>query len=359
MTVQQEIAWQISEALRLKLTGAQKKKLRKKPTVDAAAYQEYLRGRYHWNNWTPEGFRRAREHFERAISLDPAYALAYAGLGDALGALAYYGLLESGDGFPRSKAAASRALEIDPEVADAHASLGLGRLFWDHDWPGAERSFRRAIALNPQLARAHALYALFLITTSRHEDALEQARAAHKLDPLSLMINMTVCWSLHFAGRHEEAIEETLRALELAPGSEEASNILLNSYEALGRFEDAARICGTRGCFGVKSDPEVLLEAYRSRGAEGYWRQRLELLASAPPQPGGLLNYAFAVVHSHLGEYDRAFDRLERLVNEKAGGAVFLGTDPCLQKLRGEPRFDALLKRVGAPTASAPHTVST
>ena len=360
VTVQQEIAWQISEALRLKLTGAQKKKLRRKTTVDPEAYQEYLRGRYHWNGWTPDGFRRAREHFERAISLDPAYALAYAGLANALSALAYYGLLEPGDGFPRAMAAAARALEIDPDVADAHASLGLSHLFWAHDWPAAESSFKRAIALNPQLALPHSLYAIFLITAGRHEESIEQARTAQRLDPLSLMINMSVCWSLHFAELHEEAIKETRRTLNLVHTSQEAANILLSSYELLGRFEDAARVCDEQSCFGVKADPAVLLDAFHSKGAEGYWRKRLELLESAPSQlPGGLVNYAYAVVYTNLGERERALDRLELLVAEKTGGAVFLAADPCLRRLRGEPRLTALIKRVGVPTPSVPHTVST
>ena len=359
VTVQQEIAWQISEALRLKLTGAQKKKLRRKPTVEPAAYQEYLRGRYHWNNWTVDSFRRAREHFERAIALDPTYALAYAGLGNSLGALAYYGAIDPGEGFPRSKAAASRALEIDPDLPDALASLGLSCLFWDHDWPAAERAFKRAIVLNPQLALPHSLYAIYLFASGRHEEALAEARTAQRVDPLSLMINMSVCWSLHFAERHEEAIKETLRALDLAPGSQEAANILLSSYEALGRFEDAAGVCDARACFGVKADPAAVLGAWRAGGPDGYWRKRLEYLDSAPPQPGGMVDYAYAVVCAHLGEHDRALDSLERLVDERAGGTVFMAADPCLKELRAEARFQALVKRVGVPTPSTPHTVST
>ena len=358
MAVQQEIAWQISEALRLKLTGAQKKKLRRKPTVDPAAYQEYLRGRHHWNNWTPDGFRRALEHFERAISLDPTYALAYAGLADAFGALAYYGLTEPGDGFPRAKAAAARAIELDPDVPEAHASLGLGYLFWDHDWRNAEQSYRRAIKLNPQLALPHALYSIFLITAGRHDESIAEARTAQRLDPLSVINNMSVCWALFFAGRYEEAIQETARARDLAPWSQEAANIQLISYEALERFEDAARLCGEQACFGVQSDPEVLLAAFREGGARGYWRKRLEMLETAPPTDR-MVSYASAVVHVKLGEADRALERIEQMMREKAGGVVFLGVDPCFKTLGDNPRFQALLRQVGAPTASAPHTVST
>ena len=359
MAVQQEISWQISEALRLRLTGAQKKRLRKKPSVDPEAYHEYLRGRFHWNNWSPQSFRRALEHFERAISIDPTYALAYSGLADTLGSLAYYGAVEPEEGFPRAKAAATRALELDPHVADAHASLGLSRLFWDHDWPGAERSFRRAISINPELALPHALYSLFLITLGRTEDAITEARAAQRLDPLSLLINMSVCWALHFAERFEDTIQEGLRTQELTPGFTEGAKLLLSSYEELGRFEDAARVACDQGCFGVKVDSESLLEAVRKGGAEAYWRKRLDLLDSAPPAPGGMVNFAYAVIYTHLGQYDLALDRLEQLVDRKAGGSVFIAVEPCLKALRDLPRFKALVERVGVPTVSTLRTVST
>ncbi len=156
VTVQEEIAWQISEALRLKLTGEQKKKLRKRTTVDPDAYQEYLRGRYHWNNFSPDSLKRARDHFERAVSLDPTYAPAYAGLGDAFGAMAYYGFVAPADGFPRAAAAARRAIELDPEIADAHVALGIERLFWGWDWVAAERRAADGYSLEPE-AGARAL----------------------------------------------------------------------------------------------------------------------------------------------------------------------------------------------------------
>ena len=248
MVVQQEIAWQISEALRLKLTGQQKKKLRKKPTVDPEAYQDYLRGRYHWNNWSPDGFKRALECFERAIGRDPLYALAYAGLADTLGSMAYYGFIAPEDGFPRAKAAATRAIELDPDVPDAHSSLALSLLFWDRDWAGAEREFKAAISLNPQLAIPHALYSIYLMAVGRFDEAIDEGRQAQRLDPLSLLINMSVCWALHFARRTEEVMREVRRARELAPTYQDASIILMNAYEDLGRFEDAARVCSDPVC---------------------------------------------------------------------------------------------------------------
>jgi serine/threonine protein kinase len=362
LTVQQEIAWHISEALRLKLTGAQKKKLRKRATVNPDAYQEYLRGRYHWNNFSSDSLRRAREHFERAVELDPTYALAYAGLGDAYGAMAYYGHVAPAEGFPRASAAARRALELDPDVADAHVTLAIERLFWGWDRPAAEREIQTAIKLNPKLALAHSVFGLIAAIGGRHEEALQHVLHARELDPLSLFINVGVAWIHHFAGRADEAIREALAAREIVPGFEEAGNVLISSYEELGRYEEAAAIIAQQRCWGLMLDGQALAEAFRNGGAQEYWRQRLELIdrvaADAPPS----VFFAKAVVQLHLGQVDEALHHLDRMVEEHVGGCVFLGVDPCISALAGHPRYESVLRRIGvdpARRASTPHTVST
>jgi len=362
VAVQQEIAWQISEALRLKLTGAQKKKLRKRSTVSPEAYQEYLRGRYHWNNFSADSLRRALEHFERAVSLDPAYAPAYAGLGDAFGALAYYGYIAAADGFPRASAAARRALELDPEIADAHVTLGIERLFWGWDRITAERELQTAIQLNPKLALAHSFFGMLQAIAGRHAEALQSALHGRELDPLSLFINVGVAWVHHFAGRPEEAIREAIKAREIVPGFEEAGNVLISSYENLGRYEEAAALIGEQRCWGLAFDGHALADAFRRGGAGEYWRKRLELLelvsAGAPP----LIHFARAVVHAHRGQVDEALHDVERMADEHSAGCVFLGVDPSLSPLRGQPRYEAVITRVGVSPprmASAAHTVST
>jgi serine/threonine protein kinase/tetratricopeptide (TPR) repeat protein len=355
MAVQEEIAWRISEALRLKLTPKQKTRLRKRETVNPEAYQEYLRGRHHWNAWTPDSLRRALEHFGRAIELDPSYALAYAGLGDTYGAMAYYGYVPPQDGFPRARAAAERAIALSPEIADAHVAIGLERLFWGRDWPAALREMERAIELNPKLATARSFYAIVLVTCGRFDEALAEARRGIELDPLSSVVNMGVAWVHHFAGKHQEALKEALRTRELAPNFDEAGNVILSSYESLGRFEDAARIASEQLCWGLTLDGAQLLAAYREAGRQGYWRKRLELMEAAEGPPP--VFYGYAIAHCELGNPDRAIDYLERMVEAKVGGVVFIGVDPTLSKLKGHPRYDALVKRVGLPTVSAPRTV--
>jgi serine/threonine protein kinase/tetratricopeptide (TPR) repeat protein len=357
VTVQEEIAWQISEALRLKLTGTQKKKLRTRPTVNVEAHQEYLRGRFHWNSWSPDSFRRALEHFERAIAHDPAYALAFAGLGDALGAHAYYGLLPPADAFPRARAAAERAIELDPELADPHVTLGIERLFWSWDWAGAEREIALALKLNPKLALAHGVHALLLNTTGRFDEGLIAARRARELDPLSVFNNMAVAWTHHFAGHHKEAIGEALKTREIVPNLEEAGNILVASYEALGRFEEAVKVMRGQRCWGIEFDADQLIEALRAGGPQAYWRKRLEMMERSPMTAP--MHYALAIVYHYLGDVERALAHAERMVEAHVSGCVFIGFDPCLSSLKGMPAFDRLVRRVGVPlqhTASAPRT---
>ncbi|HEU4934910.1 MAG TPA: protein kinase [Vicinamibacterales bacterium] len=362
LTVQEEIAWQISEALRLKLTGEQKKKLRKRATVNPDAYQEYLRGRYHWNNFSPDSLRRAREHFERAVALDPGYALAYAGLGDTFGAMSYYGHILPSEGFPRAAAAARRALELDAEVADAHVTLGIERLFWGWDWAAAERELQTAIRLNPNLALAHSVYGLILAVGGRNEEALKEARHARELDPLSLFINVGVAWVHHFGGRPADAMRTALKAREIFPGFEEAGNVLTSSYEALGRYEEAAAIIAQQPCWGFRLDAADLLNAFRQGGPKGYWRKRLELMeAESDTAPPGI-HFARAIVHCQLGETEEALHHVERMVDEHIGACVFLGVDPNLAPLREHPRYQAALRRIGVGpqrAASAAHTAST
>jgi len=348
LDVQEEISWQISEALRLKLSGAQKKTLRKAPTAKAEAYQEYLRGRHHWHSWNAEGFARAIEHFEKALAHDPGYALAYAGLGTTFGAMSYYGHMSPADGFPRARAAALRALELDDKLADAYVTLALERLLHAWDWAAAEAAVLRALALDPDLATAHVVYSIVQFTTSRFEGAMTAARHARALDPLSPFINMGVPWAFHFAGRFADALRESLDVLALKPGLEEAGNIAIMSYEALGRFEEAADMMTRQRCWGLAIDGRMLLRVYRESGAEAYWRARLaemEKNTNAPPAVG----FAFGIVHCNLGQYDQAIDHLERLVDARAGGAIFIGADHALARLRGMPRYEALLTRIGIP----------
>jgi tetratricopeptide (TPR) repeat protein len=351
MVVQEAIAWQISEALRLKLSGAQKKRLKKRATVNAEAYQEYLRGRYHWNSWTPDGFRRALDHFERAIGHDPLYAEAWAGLGDTFGAMAYYGLAQPSDAYPRSRAAALRASELNPDLADPYSTLGIERMFHAWNWSEAKVLFKKAIALNPKLARAHLLYALYCTAVGQHDEALRLMRAARDLEPLSPVINMGTVWALHFANREEDAVRETLRVEELSPGFEEAGNVRMTCLENLKRFTEAADLMIRQRCWGLPLDGASLKQAFAEGGEPAYWRRKLEMLKEVEETPAATRDLQFALTLTRLGQTEDALTMLERAVDRRTGMGVFLRVDPTFASLRSQPRFITLVKRVGIPSA--------
>jgi serine/threonine-protein kinase len=347
MAVQEEIAWQISEALRLKLTGKQKKRLKKRSTVKPEAYDEYLRGRYHWNSWSADGFRRSLEHFERAITLDPLYAAAWAGLGDSYCVMAYYGMAPPSDLFPKARAAALKAIELDAELADPYVTLGVFALFWEWKWQDAIQAFEKATALNPQLARAHLLYALVYSTLGKHDEALRLTRLARELEPLSPVVNLGIPWSLHFAGRQEEALVEARRVEELSPGFEEAGNLQMTCLEILGRCDEAAIIMRRQSYWGVPVDAGAVAQAFEQGGSTGYWRKRLELLQPVPETPAGHREYQVAMSLNYLGRVDEALESLQRCINMRGGMCAFMKIDPNLKALHDHPRFAALVDQIG------------
>ena len=205
-SMEEEIAREISEKLRLKLSGEQKKRLTKRHTENTRAYHLYLKGRYYWNKRTEDGIKKGIEHFHEAITADPNYALAYAGLADCYVLLAGYSSHLPEEVFPVAKAAALKALKLDEALAEAHTSLAAVRAWYDWDWAGAELRYKRAIEINPGYATAYVWYALNLATVGRLDEALLTVKRAEELDPLSLIISLNVARILYFARRYDEAI---------------------------------------------------------------------------------------------------------------------------------------------------------
>jgi tetratricopeptide (TPR) repeat protein len=159
---------------------------------------------------------------------------------------------------------------------------------------------------------------------------------------------MGVPWAFHFAGRFADALRESLDVLALKPGLEEAGNIVIMSYEALGRFQEAAEMMTRQRCWGLDIDGRLLLRVYRESGAEAYWRARLAEMEKNANLPA-VVSFAFGIVHCNLGQYDQAIDHLEQLVDARSGRAIFIGADHALARLRGMPRYEALLTRIGIP----------
>ena len=356
-SLQQEISFQISEGLRLRLTPEERKRLAKPATASPEAYQHYLRGKYYWNKWTPEFFKRAIECFEQAIAIDPQFALAWSGLGDAYGTLGYYGGLPTQAAMAKARPAALRALELDDKLAEAHVTMAFAHLFADWSWADAEREFRTAIRLNPRHAQAHAFYGLFSVAAGDTEEGIARALRGRDLDPLSTLTNINVGWAYMFARRYDAAIEALLHTLDLDPSFQQAQGTLCGAYMFAGQFDRAARLLAEHNCFwgGPLPGAQVLPDVLAREGVQAYLHKQLELMAAA----GGDCIYptiALAVTHAMAGDTNDALTILERIVDERSGPSVFLSVEPAFDKLRQEPRFEALLARLsGLRSGKAQH----
>jgi serine/threonine protein kinase/TolB-like protein/Tfp pilus assembly protein PilF len=347
--LQDEISKEISDKLKIKLSGEEKRLLTKRYTENTEAYKLYLQGRYCLGKLTKEGIKKGIEKFQDAIDQDPSYALAYAGLANA-----YYvqssNYLPPKQAMPKAKAAALRALEMDDGLAEAHASLALVKAFYEWDWAGAETEYQRAIELNPGYASAHHWYGWYLSLIGRLSEAIAQIKKAHDLDPLSLEINSDLGLSFFFAGKYEQALEQFQKALEEEPDSIWTRFFLGWSFEQMGQLEKA--IAEYSKARQVDESPLIIAalgHAYALMGrydeAQAALDEMKELSARRHISP-----YLFTIIYIALGDHDRAFAELEKDYENRSEALAWLKVDPRLDPLRSDPRFTDLLRRVGLPS---------
>ncbi len=347
--VQDEISREVSRQLRLELSRAERTRLEHRPTADPLAYREYLRGRFHWNKRNGVALERAIESFRRAIDLDPAYALAYSGLADSYALLGLYGGKAPNDTMPKAKAAAEHALSIDDSLAAVHASLAIALFYHDWDWEGAERCFRRAIDVNPAYATAHHWYHELLTARGRFAEGMEEIRHAESIDPLSIIIKTDVGWGLYFAREYERAKRHLLASLEMDAQFAVAHLVLGLVRFHCGETDDgiadveraieaspapfAIAIAVLGAMQGVRGNADAAHEALRRLRDEG--------------KRGFVSAYCDALVHTGLGDAERAFDALDAAVDERYDRLVYLDVDPLFDSLREHPRFATLRERIG------------
>jgi serine/threonine-protein kinase len=348
LAVQRDIAQEISSNLRTKISGEVQQRVTKHYTENAAAYQLYLKGRYAWNKRTGEGLRKSVEYFNQAIELDPNYALAYAGLADAYVLFSGYSVSTPQDSYPKAKAAARRALELDDHLAEAHTALGL-ELF-AYEWNSAEssREFRRAIELNPNYTTAHHWYGnQNLLYTGRFNEAIAEMKRAQELDPLSLIINADLGDTYFYARQYDKAIEQLRKTIEMDRGFYYAHYELGMAYHMKGSFAEA--IAAYKQARQLNKDPRVLAllgHAYAVSGSRDEALGILDQLKEIANQQY-VPAYNFATVYAGLGERDQAFQWLEKSYHDHASRMTILQVDPFLDPLRSDPRFAALVRRVG------------
>jgi DNA-binding winged helix-turn-helix (wHTH) protein/Tfp pilus assembly protein PilF len=238
--VEDSISGKVAEALALKLSGDEHKRLTKRYTDKAEAYQLYLKGRYFWNKRTEDGFNRGIAQFKQAVEKDSNYALAYAGLADSYIGLTFYNFAAPNETMPKAKEAAMNALAIDSALAEAHTSLAHVLMNYDWNWSEAEKEFKLSIELNPDYATAHQWYAIHYLTAmGRPEEALQEMKRALDLEPTSLVMNTFMGATLYFAARYDEAIEQCRRTIEMDPNFAIAHWHLGLAYEQKDMFDEA------------------------------------------------------------------------------------------------------------------------
>ncbi|MDO8795449.1 MAG: protein kinase [Vicinamibacterales bacterium] len=347
-TLQEEAAAEIAEQLRVRLTRDERKRLQKRHTANARAYEAYLHGRFQLAKRTTDGFAKAIECFDQAIAEDAKYALAYAGLADAytlIGAAAY--VEATAETVQRARQAAERAIQLDDQLAEAHAAVGFVRFRIDWDWAAAEASLKRAVALNPGYAPAHHRLALLLVALGRHDEAVAEIRRAYELDPLSLIIRTAYGRVMHFGRRYEQAIELFRGALDIDPHFQQAHFDLGMAYGQAERFDEAIaelepQLQGPdRRSVMLAVMGHTLARAGRTERARAMLdelRERCKL--------GRATNADLAYVLTGLGDLDEACHCLERACDAREGLLVYLKVEPMFDPLRAQLRFQALLRRV-------------
>ena len=347
LALQGEVAQAIANEIRIELTPQEQARLATAQPVSTEAFQLYLKGRFFWNKATEEDYRASKKYFDRAIEIDPSYALALSGLANYFWATDE---LSPRVAMPRAKDYALKALAIDDTLSDTHTTLANIKFNADWDWQGAEKEFKRAIDLNPSNAEGRRAYSVFLSAMGRAEEALMEIQTAQRLDPLSLITNLSAGWVFYFARRYDRAIEQCEETLELDQSFVGAHDCLGSAYLAKGDYGKAIAECqkATSGSGNDLLRVAGLGRAYALAGNTAKAREVLRQLHSeserryVPP-------YFLATVYGALGERDQAFTWLERAYDARDTNLTWLKVDDAVDPLRSDARFRKLLNRIGLP----------
>jgi TolB-like protein/DNA-binding winged helix-turn-helix (wHTH) protein/Tfp pilus assembly protein PilF len=348
LNAQNTVAVEIARQVRANLTSAERTAFAARSTVVPEAYDAYLRGRRELGKQRPEAFRQGLEYFQQAIVLDRLYAPAYAGLADSYSLLVNYSALPSLEAFPRAKSAALKALDLDANLAEAHTSLAFVRHHFDWDWDGAEAEYKLALRLDPNNAITHLRYAELLSNLGRHDEAIREITVARQLDPLSLVVRSNLGRFLYHARRYDEAIAEIKQVLAADPNRAWSRVTLAFCYEQKGMYSESLAEVETlrsefNGVFGIGS---AHLFARMGRFQDA----RAVLKYHEQPAPDGVQDWVFiAAAYAQLGEKDRAFQWLGRAYQNRDYFMTFIKTEPFMDPLRDDPRFEDMLRRVGFP----------
>jgi len=348
--VQDEISRAIVGALEVRVAGNPGRRLVQSPTQDPEAYTLYLQGRFHLNKWTPEGARKGIEYFAQAIAKDPGYAPAYTGMADCYTWLGVFGWSAARQAMPQARQAANRALQLDETLAAAHVSLGYVKALYDWDWPGAEREFQRALELSPGDADVHFAYSVtYLTPLGRLDEALAEIQRALAVDPLS-PYKITAEGMIYSDRReYDRAVAEYRKAIELEPAFYHAYDEMLAAEIVRGRPAAVDAVMqAMRAAFPNVDDTSVRARRAAQQGKQAEARGLVEdwIQKCVRTQRPGKSCYA-AQIYAGIGEKDLAFQWLEKAYEERNPLLVYAKAMPYYDNLRGEPRFQGLLEKLG------------
>jgi len=346
--VQNEIARDVSQKLRTRLSGPEQQKVTKDYTANSEARDLYLRGRFHNLKLTPPEVQQGIVYFQQAIQHDPNYALAYVGLSEAYRGLTLSGELKPTEYMPRAKEAAQKALELDDALAEAHTPAGVTNFWYDWNWSAAESQFKRALELNANSADTHLFYAHLLSNTGRHQEALSEIKRARELDPYSPFINALEGEFLIHAGKPDEALVRLRETFELAPGFWFPHVFASSAYIEKGMFAEAVIEAKKAGELSSAQTASIAFEgcALARMGRTAETRVLLEKLLKLSKETSVPATHIALLYHA-LGENDEAFKWLERGIEQRDPKMAFLKVQPRWNNLRGDPRFQEIMKRVG------------
>jgi TolB-like protein/Tfp pilus assembly protein PilF len=356
--VQSELASAIADQVKISLLPQAGGRTEAR-TRDSGAYDLYLRGRYYWNQLTPPTIQRGIEYFKEAVAKDPGYALAYAGLADCYMMLPITCDAPALDILPKATAAAQRAVELDSRLAEGHTAAGSIKLWMEWDWTGAEAAFRRALALNSNYVTVHRYYGHLLSNLGRHAESAEEMRRAREVDPLSPIMHALSGRLQYQARQYDSALEHLKNALAINADFWVVHMFLGSVYERLQRFDQArteyqkAFELSSGNTEAIASRGHILAQLGQRAEAEEAIRVLKELSKHRYVPP-----YNIAIVHNGLGDADAALGWLEKAYETRDVRLTFLAVEPKWDPMRGEPRFQALLKRLALPTDASPQSAS-
>jgi TolB-like protein/Tfp pilus assembly protein PilF len=351
LALQSELARAIANEIQVKLTPLDHARFGEAHPINPEAYEAYLKGRYHWNRRSREGFGKAVQFFQQAIAGDPAYAAAYAGLADCLSILALWSLVPPNGGCGKAKRLALQALQLDPGLAEAHASLAFATAHYDYDFLAAEREFERSLELNPRYATAHHHFGWCLAATGRYEEGCTELKRAIRLDPSSSVFRFGLGVVYNRARRYDQASEQFEKAIELDPSSAQGHWGLGLTYLNNRMYEPAIAEMrkGLRLSQEATMGVAFLGEACAAAGCEDEAQKILEQLKERSKHPY-VTPFVVARIYAALGKKEEALRWLETGYRARDAWMVFLKTEPQFDDLRSDPRFQDLLRRMNFPS---------